>query len=317
MNKTRKLLLGVVVAVIMLFAFTACGRGGSEPTPTPTPAPTPAPPTPTPAPTPVPTPTPAPAPVFVPPTAATGQWRGTQVVEFVPRYAELGNYTLLEHVNEVVPESRGRYEWDPETGELVVYAYGKRFSQRNDKGSFVFMRLEGENVEVVTRVVSRLDTIMDINGETERAVRNSRIGIMIRDTLDAGALRAMGSLYNEPRTRVELRNFVNGESVNYALTLQRATQEEIWYDFFPRNEAGEITSFHYQFPIWIRFIKEIDTARFYTSPDGETWTLKHGFMHRITGDHFYVGFAVTRGDSITIRYEGPQRVVFDNITILQ
>ena len=225
---------------------------------------------------------------------APGQWRGSIPVVFEPTHAELGNYVVLEVPNEVLPTNRGHFEWDPEANELVVYAYGKRFSQRNDKGSFVFMRLPGPNVEVTARVVSRLENIP--HGDINRGVAASRAGIMFRDSLDAGALRVMGAVYaGDHRARLELRNFVNGESANF--------------------QVGG--SPPYNLPYWIRFIREGDTVRYYTSPDGEDWTLRLGARHRMTRDMFYVGFAVSRGDSITVGYDYPQRVVFDNITILR
>ena len=223
-----------------------------------------------------------------------GQWRGTVEVPFEPTHAELGNYTVLEVPNEVLPTNRGHFEWCEDEGELVVYAYGKRFSQRNDKGSFVFMRLEGENVEVTARVVERLEDIP--HGDTLRNVRGSRVGIMFRDTLDAGARRVIGAVYaGDTRARLEIRNFVNGESVNYQM-------------------GG---SPPYDLPYWIRVIKGGETVRYYTSPDGDDWTLRLGGRHRVTRDAFYVGFAVSRGDSITVGYDYPMRVVFDNISIRQ
>ena len=142
-----------------------------------------------------------------------------------------------------------------------------------DEFHYVYMPLEGD-ITLTARVASMTNTDAW-----------AKVGVMIRETLDANSTHAMA-----------LVTPGNGAGVH----TRRVTGQQTYYTMGPGTA-----------PYWVRVVREGDVFKSYTSSDGQNWTL-------ITTDTIVMSEpTVYMGPAVTSHNDGALcTAVFDNISIV-
>jgi hypothetical protein len=165
--------------------------------------------------------------------------------------------------------SLGNFSYDSATELYTVTGRGADIWDKADAFHYVFKCLEGDG-EIIARIV-------EIGGPSTNEWR--KVGVMIRETLDAGSLHAFMAV-------------TPGSSHGLA--------------FQYRDKSGNSHSEHgvdnIKAPYWIKVVRRGDEFTGYHSPDGITWTMKDpsgvegDAMNPVTiemNSKVYIGLAVT------------------------
>ena len=158
-------------------------------------------------------------------------------------------------------------------GEFIIIGAGGGLGGTADQFQYCFQPVAGD-VTLTARVVSSQNT-----------GANALAGVMIRNSLDAGAADALMAFGGGSSAAVFQSRSSNGTPAT-------------------GNSAGSMNT-----PCWVRLVRSGNALTGYTSPDGSNWT-RQGSTTSVLSPTIYVGLAVSSGTSNLLNSSA-----FDNVTV--
>ena len=163
----------------------------------------------------------------------------------------------------------GSHHEEP-AGVYNITASGADIWSDYDECYFVYKEMTGN-----VTIVAHIDSLVNTGDGWAKA------GIMIRDTLDAGARNTALFFTPENGTRLQRRGAIDGEYLG--------TDEETLYVGDPNDPNT--------FPRWLKIVKTGVVTRAYTSMNGTTWEdFPMARTYVSLSGSFYVGLALTSHD---------------------
>ncbi|MDH4239165.1 MAG: hypothetical protein OEW48_06350, partial [Phycisphaerae bacterium] len=173
---------------------------------------------------------------------------------------------------------KGTAEYDNEIGAWVVEAKGGWLWDRKDSFHYVFGKLHGDGE--VTACIVGIDSVLPNTGD-----RQTKVGVMIRDTLAPGSKHSIAALSpgNGLRIILEYRAIADGgtdQAFNSSI-------EDVDRDIY------------FSFPFWVRLQRKGNWLRGYFSNDSVRWFQTGDAQIIDMADTVYAGLAVIANPSGT------------------